>query len=60
MKPNYSRYRPRYTADDVMEIACEQYCRHYSAFIDHQREDWLQAHCKECRLKLRVHLSVPN
>lgn len=60
MKPNYSRYRPRYSADYVMEVACKGFCKHYAEWENDKDYPRLGSHCKECRLKLLVHLSVPK
>lgn len=59
-KPNYSRYHARFSADDVMEIACERYCKYYADCEAEGDEERLQSHCNECRLKLMVGLSIRN
>lgn len=48
--------RPKFSADDIMEVACEQYCR----WVRECEEEELEAICRNCKLNYMVRLSVRN
>lgn len=48
----------KYTADDIMEIACEQFCKWPEVYSED--EDQLLAQCEQCKLDRMIRRSVRN
>lgn len=53
--------RSRYTADDIMEVACDQYCVWLQKCSNEEiDEDIFEEHCEHCKLDAMIRTVVSN